>query len=128
MCAKTRRDARYEILGRVESEELSTFPGTLLDLSVHGCKIHYSNPVAVMLENEYTVKITFTEQSLSEPITLICRPVWVSEDSGATDIGMQFLHSPDTDVLNRYIKVLYKDSQHPEDISNQIVENECQFI
>ncbi|MCR5613972.1 PilZ domain-containing protein [Treponema sp.] len=128
MCAKTRRDARYEVLGRVEADELSTFPGTLLDLSTHGCKIHYSNPVTVSLENEYTIKITFTEKSLPEPITLICQPMWASEDSGSTDIGMKFLHSPDTDILKNYIKVLYKDSQNPEDISNQIVENECQFI
>ena len=34
MCAKTRKAVRYEVVGRVESDELSAFPGTILDLSI----------------------------------------------------------------------------------------------
>lgn len=128
MCAKARKAVRYDVLGRVESEELSTFPGTLLDISSNGCKIHYSNPVAVSLETEYTVKVKFTDHSITEPLVLICQPVWACEDSGSTDIGMKFLHSPDTDTLLKYIKILHKDSQNTGDVKNQIVESECQFI
>lgn len=126
MCAKTRKAVRYEVLGRVESEELSVFPGTLIDISTEGCKIHYSNPVTVGLDNEYTVRIKFTDQT--ETLTLICQPVWASEDSGATDIGMKFLHSPDTDTLQKYISMLHLDAQNAKSIENQIVETECQFI
>lgn len=128
MCAKTRKFERYDVLGRIESEELSSFPGTLLDISLNGCKIHYSNPVAVSLEEEYTIKVKFTDQSLNKPITLICQPMWAKEDSGSTDIGMRFLHSPDTDTLQEYIKYLYKDSQNLGDIAHQIMDSECQFI
>lgn len=128
MCAKTRKAVRYEVLGRIESEELSAFPGKLIDISTHGCKIHYSNPVAVSLENEYTIKIKFTDQSLPDQLTMICQPVWVCEDSGTTDIGMKFLHSPDTDTLLKYITILHIDSQNTGDIKKQIVESECQFI
>ena len=128
MCAKSRKAVRYEILGRVESEELSAFPGKLLDISTHGCKIHYSNPVVVALENEYTVKIKFTDRDLPETLTMICQPVWACEDNGSTDIGLKFLHSPDTDTLLRYITILHIDSQDAGGVESQIVENECQFI
>lgn len=128
MCAKTRKAVRYEVLGRVESEELSAFPGKLIDISTHGCKIHYANPVAVGLETEYTIKIKFTDKDLPEVLTMICQPVWASEDSGSTDIGMKFLHSPDTDTLLKYITILHIDSCDTGGIEGQIMESECLFI
>ncbi len=128
MCAKSRKSVRYEILGKVEASELSTFPAKLLDISSQGCKIHYSNPVTVELDSEYTIKIKFTEQALSEQLTLICQPIWVCEESGATNIGMKFLHSPDTDTLLKYISFLHLESQSDNDVKSQIVESECHFI
>ena len=111
--------------------EVEPFPAAVLQQRFGATRpLRLLPPAEAETEKERKQRESWEKQiaELPEGITLICRPVWVSEDSGATDIGMQFLHSPDTDVLNRYIKVLYKDSQHPEDISNQIVENECQFI
>lgn len=129
MCAKTRKVTRYEVVGRVESDELSAFPGTIVDLSVHGCKIHYSNPVTVSLEGEYLITIKITGgDSVTDTMSLICQPVWVCEDSGSTDIGMKFLHSPDTELLNKFIKTISDQAKEDDDIKNQIVENECQFI
>ena len=57
MCAKTRKSERYDVIGKVESDELSAFSGTVLNISSQGCWIHYAAPVTVSLENEYTVKI-----------------------------------------------------------------------
>lgn len=128
MSKSQRKMPRYDVVGRVESEDLSTFPGTIVDLSIHGCKIHYSNPVTVSLENEYTIKITLSENACLEPLLLICQPIWASEDSGATDIGMKFLHSPDTEMLNKYIKTLHEKTLQIDDVKSQILENECQFI
>lgn len=128
MCAKTRKFTRYDVLGRVESEELSALPGTLIDISSQGCKLHYANPVAVNLENDYTINVKFTDAGCPKPLTLICHPVWVSEDSGSTDIGMTFLHSPDTDSLKEYIKYLHLDSQSTGSVEDQIVDEPCQFV
>ena len=129
MCAKTRKAVRYEVVGRVESDELSAFPGTILDLSINGCKIHYSNPVTVSLDTEYVINIKITRgDSVAESMTLICQPVWACEDSGSTDIGVKFLHSPDTDLLNKFIFAIEQQSKDNDNIKNQIVENECQFI
>jgi hypothetical protein len=129
MCAKTRKAVRYEVVGRVESDELSAFPGTILDLSINGCKIHYSNPVTVSLDTEYVINIKITGgDSVAESMTLICQPVWACEDSGSTDIGVKFLHSPDTDLLNKFIFAIEQQSKDNDNIKNQIVENECQFI
>ncbi len=128
MCAKTRKAVRYEVVGRVESDELSAFPGTILDLSINGCKIHYSNPVTVSLDTEYVVNIKITGGDSAESMTLICQPVWACEDSGSTDIGVKFLHSPDTDLLNKFIFAIEQQSKDNDNIKNQIVENECQFI
>lgn len=129
MCAKTRKAVRYEVVGRVESDELSAFPGTILDLSINGCKIHYSNPVTVSLDTEYVINIKITGgDSVAESMKLICQPVWACEDSGSTDIGVKFLHSPDTDLLNKFIFAIEQQSKDNDNIKNQIVENECQFI
>ena len=128
MCAKPRKSIRYNVIARVESKELSVFPGTILDLSSQGCKIHYSNPVAVSLEKEYPILIKLSGVQDIDNMSLICQPVWVNEDSGATNIGMQFLHSPDTDLLNKYISILHQQSLEKDSITSQIVENKCQFI
>ena len=128
MCAKTRKSERYDVIGKVESDELSAFSGTILNISSQGCRIHYAAPVTVSLENEYTVKIKLFGQTLFDSLTLICQPVWACEDSGSTDIGMKFLHSPDTDSLNKCINLLKEDDKNSGDVKEQIVENECQFI
>ena len=128
MCAKTRKSERYDVIGKVESEELSAFSGTILHRSSQGCRIHYAAPVTVSMENEYTVKIKLFGQTLFDSLTLICQPVWACEDSGSTDIGMKFLHSSDTDSLNKCINLLKEDSKNSGDVKEHSVENECQFI
>lgn len=128
MCAKRREATRYDVVGRVECEELAAFPGSIVDLSSVGCKIHYSTPVTVSKEAEYKVLIKLSGQDMADSLELICQPVWVSENKESTDMGMKFLHSPDTDLLNQYIKILHLDTQISDAIKNQIVETECQFI
>ena len=36
MCAKTRKYERYDVIGKVESDELSAFSGTILNISSKG--------------------------------------------------------------------------------------------
>ena len=37
MCARTRKSERYDVIGKVESDELSAFSGTVLNISSQGC-------------------------------------------------------------------------------------------
>ncbi|MCQ2610355.1 MAG: PilZ domain-containing protein [Treponema sp.] len=127
MCAKARKDARYDVLGRVECS-LSPLPGTLLDISLNGCKLHFSTPVTIEPEQEYTLKVKFTDTTLDGVITLIGTPMWCCEDSGTTDIGMKILHSPDTDKYIEYIKALHLESISFNSIEDQIKKQECQFL
>ncbi|MDE5776102.1 MAG: PilZ domain-containing protein, partial [Treponemataceae bacterium] len=90
-----RRNPRFEVLGRVHCKELSPLSGSLLDVSLHGCKIFYNLPVTVRLEDEYEVALQISD-SEDDSITLICCPVWVNEDSGKTSVGMSVLRSPDS--------------------------------
>ena len=68
MDEENRQHTRYEEIGRVLAPELCALPGVLDDISVSGCKIHYSFPITVDLENEYDIKLSplhHGEQSLS---------------------------------------------------------------
>lgn len=127
MCAKARKEPRYKILGRVEASELSALPGMLIDISLSGCKFHYTVPVAVDLENDYSLTIKVSDNNSSSDLNLICHPVWVCEDSGETDMGMQILHSPDTDKLKEFVDSLNR-SEYGDGSESQIVDNSCQFI
>ena len=52
MDQENRLHTRYEEIGRVTASELCALPAVLDDISLNGCKIHYSFPVVVDLENE----------------------------------------------------------------------------
>lgn len=127
MCAKTRQDPRFEVLGRVQCQEISALPGSLIDLSLHGCKIFYNVPVTLHLEDDYSLLLQAADSSVGD-LTLICHPVWVNEDSGNTILGMEVLRSPDSDKLNAFIERLEKRNKAELNAKSQIVETQCQFI
>ena len=54
---ENRLHTRYEEIGRITAPEICALPGILDDISLTGCKVHYSFPVVVDLENEYDVKL-----------------------------------------------------------------------
>ncbi len=127
MCAKLRQDPRYEVLGRVQCNEISALPGNLIDLSLHGCKIFYNVPVTVHLEDDYNL-ILHTADSLVGDFTLICQPAWVNEDSGKTVLGMSILRSPDSEKLGIFIDHLHKKVNAESSRQDQIVDSQCHFI
>ena len=105
MRAKARQEPRYKILGRALCQEISALPGSLIDISVGGCKIFYSVPVSIHLEDDYTLTIQVADSSTGD-LTLICHPAWVNEDSGQTIIGMNILRSPDSEQLHIFVESL----------------------
>ncbi len=106
MNQENRSHTRYEEIGRVTAPEICALPAVLDDISLNGCKIHYSFPVVVDLENEYDVKIAPLHSAESTPLNLICMPQWVKEQEGSTFIGFKILYSPDANRLADFIKVL----------------------
>ena len=127
MRAKSRQDPRFEVLGRALCQEISALPGNLVDISAHGCKVFYSVPVTIHLEDDYTLLITVADSSTPD-LTLICHPVWVNEDSGQTMLGMTILRSPDSERLNAFVESLKAKNGSDQDDKNQIVDSQCQFI
>ncbi len=114
-------------MGRVQCQEISALPGNLIDISAHGCKIFYSVPVTIHLEDDYTLLLQVADSATSD-LTLICHPAWVNEDSGQTVIGMTILRSPDSERLNAFVESLKSKSEKEEDGKSQIVDSKCQFI
>jgi hypothetical protein len=53
MALEERHSERFDDIGRVEIPELCGISATLENISKDGCKIHYSFPVVVDLENDY---------------------------------------------------------------------------
>ena len=74
MDQENRLHTRYEEIGRITAPEICALPGILDDISLTGCKVHYSFPVVVDLENEYDVKISPLHGASGTPLNLICTP------------------------------------------------------
>lgn len=127
MRLEKRRNARFKVLGRVNCKELSPLSGSLVDVSLHGCKIFYNLPVTVRLEDEYEVSLQISD-SEDDSIILICCPVWVNEDSGKTSVGMSVLRSPDSEKFVKYVSSLDKNFGEEKKSQNQIVDSQCLLI
>ena len=108
---ENRLHTRYEEIGRISAPEICALPGILDDISLNGCKVHYSFPVVVDLENEYEVKLSPLHSSNTAPLNLICTPQWVNERGGNTYIGFKIQYSPDAHKLENFIKHLEKISK-----------------
>ncbi len=125
MNSKERLSHRFEDIGRFLSPDLCALPGTLENISREGCKIHYSFPVSVDLNNDYEVKITFSRVA-NESFLLLCRPCWVKTEENCTDIGFQILPSTDFMRLEKYIEKLNIESS--DSLSDEINDSICQII
>ena len=106
MAEENRLHTRYEEIGRISAPEICVLPGVLDDISTSGCKIHYSFPVVVDLDNEYDIKISPLHHGDQLPLNLICIPQWTKEQEGNTYIGMKIQYSPDANRLSSLIKYL----------------------
>lgn len=106
MIQENRQEQRYDEIGRVNANEICPLSGILDDISSSGCKIHYTFPVVIDLDNEYDVRITPLHNSDSTPLHLFCKPQWVNERDGNTYIGFKILYSPDGFRLAKFISYL----------------------
>ena len=127
MREKSRRDPRFEVLGRALCDEISALPGSLIDISARGCKIFYSVPVTLHLEDDYTLFVQLADRA-SGDLTLICHPAWVNEDSGQTTIGMNILRSPDSEKLKFFVQEMQAKKDREQNPQSQIIVSKCNFI
>ena len=125
MNSEERLSHRFEDIGRFLSQGLCALPGTLENISREGCKIHYSFPVSVDLNNDYEAKITFS-RAANESFSLVCRPCWVKTVENGTNIGFQILPSTDFMRLAKYIEKLNIEST--DSLSEEISDSVCQII
>lgn len=103
---ENRQDTRYPEIGRIIAPELCALPGILDNISFTGCKVHFPVSVVVDLETEYMIKVTLTRSLEDTPLQLMCKPMWVTENKGMTQIGFQILYSPDDSRLREFISYL----------------------
>jgi len=108
---ENRQSTRYSELGRVFSTELCALPGILDDISIDGCRVHFPIPVVVELENEYKIKIQLSRAPDEAPLQLLCKPIWVNDNGGITNLGFQILYSPDDMRLRETIAELERISK-----------------
>lgn len=113
---ENRQNIRYHEIGRVIAQDICALPGVLDNISSTGCKVHFPVPVAVNLENEYMIKISLSRSPEETPLQLMCKPMWVSENGGATQIGFSILFSPDENRLHSFIDFLEQinEDERPE--------------
>jgi len=110
MTEDNRLTQRFKEIGRINAPEICALPGVLDDISNTGCKVHYSFPILLDLENEYEIKISPLHQGDQSPLNLICVPQWIKEQNENTYIGFEIQYSPDANRLKAFI-------QHLEEIS-----------
>ncbi len=114
MAKENRIDTRYDDMGRVTCNELCAVNGTLVNISKTGCKVSFPVNVVVDLSNEYELTILLARKSLDTPLNLICKPQWVKETGGSTEIGFQTLYCPDLTRQSKYVD--YLEQQNSDDL------------
>ena len=106
MGIENRQHPRYPEIGRIIAPEICALPGILDNISFTGCKIHFPVSVVVDLDAEYMIKIALSRSPDDTPLQLMCKPMWVKENQGNTQMGLQILYSPDDARLREFIAYL----------------------
>ncbi len=117
MKEENRQNFRYPEIGRITAPELCALPGILDNISNTGCKVHFPVSVVVDLEAEYMIKVTLSRSFEENPLQLMCKPMWVNEDKGNTQIGFQILYSPDDARLREFISFLQEMNEDDDELS-----------
>ena len=115
MGKENRLHPRYPEIGRIIAPDLCTLPGILDNISFTGCKIHLPVYGVVDLEAEYMIKVSLSRSFEESPLQLMCKPMWVKENQGNTQIGLQILYSPDDARLREFISYLQEMGADEED-------------
>lgn len=121
MKEENRQNHRYPEIGRIVAPELCALPGILDNISLTGCKIHFPVSVVVDLETEYMIKVTLTRSLEDAPLQLMCKPMWVTEDKGNTQIGLKILYSPDDARLREFVAFLQEMGEDDDDDDSDIL-------
>lgn len=127
MYSTERSQQRFEDIGRFLAEDLCALPGVLVDVSREGCKIRYSLPVELDMDNDYDAKITFARVASEGQFVLLCHPQWIRKVGDNTEIGFKILPSKDYSRLAKYIEQLDNESSE-DDLSDEINDSSCQII
>ncbi|NLM00299.1 MAG: PilZ domain-containing protein [Treponema sp.] len=116
---ENRKHMRYEDVARIEAPDICIFPGVLVDVSEQGCKVRFSVPVSVDMDNDYELKLYPTHKSSVCSFVLIGHPVWNKTTTTYSEMGFKILHSPGKKHFLEYISnlVAYENEIEEENIS-----------
>ena len=124
-----RKDARYDNMGRVESDVICPLPGVLDDIILTGCRVHYPTSLTLDMENDYPLRLKVSIRGETHQLEMICHPQWSNiSDESVTEIGFSFLRSPDTPALNSLIGQLSDIEKDDSDISDLLIETPVTLI
>ena len=118
MGIENRQHPRYPEIGRINCPEICALPGILDNISFTGCKIHFPVSVVVDLDAEYMIKVSLSRSPEEPPLQLMCKPMWVKENQGNTQIGLQILYSPDDSRLREFIAYLQEMGEDDDDFTD----------
>ncbi|MCQ2598073.1 MAG: PilZ domain-containing protein [Treponema sp.] len=112
---------RYDDMGKIDCQELCALPGSLINISKTGLKVHFPVPVTIDIEaqNEYQLKISLAKKIGEAPLVLVCVPQWVREVEHETEVGFKAMFSPDQNRYKAYIAEL--EEADKEDIYPEII-------
>lgn len=111
-----RRHPRFSTVGRVEAPEICIFPGTLQDVGSGGCRVKFPIRVTIDMEQEYELKILFSQNTMTKEMVLIGQPVYNNGET-TSEIGFKLLRSPDSRIFDAYIQ-----SRMAESTENDFIE------
>ncbi len=128
MKSEKRKVQRFAEAGKVSAADICAIPGVLDDISLTGCKVHFSVPVSLDFENDYILEVLFAKKIPSFKLQLLCHPVWLKENENVTEIGFSILTSPSTPELNSYIKTLSDQAAAGSEIEAMFKDGTTSFI
>ena len=127
MCAAHRKSVRFDDIGKIEAPQICALSGVLDNISKDGCKVRFPLSVAIDLDCEYGLKVIPVQKAGAQAMqfTILCRPRWVREENGVTEIGFSILKSPEYNRVVAYIERLTDEESYS--LENQIAGSVCQF-
>ncbi len=128
MKSEKRREERFVEPGKVNAKEICAISGILDDISQSGCKVHFSVPVTINLENDYVLSVLFSRRVPSFKMELLCHPQWYKVTDNITEIGFEILNSPTTPELNSYIQTLKAEASEKLEVESLLKDQDVVFV
>lgn len=128
MKTEKRKEERFAETGKVNAKDICAISGVLDDISISGCKVHFSVPVEIDMENDYILDVLFSRKVPAFTLELLCHPQWKNTAENITEIGFSILNSPSTPDLNTYIETLRQEADSGAEVEALIKKQEVSFI